>query len=161
MIIKPVKLICCFLVYGFVLTTMLFVVPMRSLAACNIINGQAYGDCGGVTINQGGKGYLFVTNTVFESGIISGATVRRGGALELSGVSDGNIVVEKGGKLTVTGVVNGNIINKGGHIAVEGSVHRIKTTGGTVVISGIVDQVTGNGPITYSKGAVVGGIPRN
>lgn len=140
---------------------MLLLVPKRSFAVCNIVNGHAYGDCSGVTINQDIKGYLSVTNRVFESGIISGATVRRGGVLELSGVSNGNIVVEKGGTLTVTGVVNGDIINKGGYIVVDGSAQLIKTTGGTVEIGGIVDRVVGKGLIKYRKGAVVGGIPHN
>jgi hypothetical protein len=116
---------------------------------------------GALPINRDSKGYLSVTNSVFESGVISGATVRRGGVLQLSGVSNGNIAVEKGGTLTVTGVVNGDIINKGGHVVVEGSAHLIKTTGGTVEIGGIVDRVAGNGPIKYRKGAVIGGIPRN
>ncbi len=161
MIVKRIKLISGLLVYGFILAAILFVVPKRSFAVCNIINGQAYGDCEGVTIKRDGKGYLSVTNGVFESGIISGATVRSGGVLELSGISDGNIVVEKGGTLTVTGVVNGDIINKGGHIVVEGSAHLIKTTGGTVEIGGIVEQVVDNGLIKYRKGAIVEGIPRN
>jgi hypothetical protein len=147
-----------YLVYGFVLSAMLFGASRRLFAGCNIIDGRAYGDCGGVTINQG---YLSVTTSVFEPGIIRGATVRRGGVLELSGVSDGNIVVEKGGTLTVTGVVDGAIINKGGHIVVEGTAHLIETTGGTVVIGGVVDRVNGNGLVKYRKGAVVGGMPRN
>ena len=150
-----------YLVYGFVMSAMLFGASKRLFAGCNIIDGRAYGDCGGVTINRHSKGYLSVTTTVFEPGIIRGATVRKGGVLELSGVSNGNIVVEKGGTLTVTGVVDGAIINKGGHIVVEGTAHLIETTGGTVVIGGIVDRVAGNGLIKYRKGAVVGGMPRN
>jgi hypothetical protein len=161
MIVKRVRLIADLLVYGFILAAILFVLPKKSFAACNIINGHAYGDCKGITINQDSKGYLSVTNSVFESGIISGATVHRGGVLELSGVSNGNIVVEKGGTLTVTGVVNGDIINKGGYIVVDGSAQLIKMTGGTVEIGGIVDRVSGNGLIKYRKGAVVGGIPHN
>jgi len=161
MVTEHFKLIPSFLVYGLVLTAISFGVPTELFAACNIIDGRAYGDCRGVTVSRGSKRYLSVTKSVFESGVISGATVKRGGALELSGVSNGSIVVEKGGSLTVNGVVNGDIINKGGRIVVEGTAGHIETTGGTVIIGGSVDRVSGNGLIKYRKGAVVGGIPRN
>jgi hypothetical protein len=134
MIANYVRLIFDTRFLGLVLVATLFSVPMRSFAVCNIIDGRAYGDCRGVTISRGSKDHLSVTKSVFESGIISGATIRSGGALELSGISEGNIIVEKGGTLTVTGIVNGDIINKGGRVVIEGTANIIETTGGTVVI---------------------------
>lgn len=44
----------------------------NTLAACNIVNGKAYGDCAGVSVNKGTKGKLTVSSHVYESGIIEG-----------------------------------------------------------------------------------------
>ncbi|MGA2332023.1 MAG: hypothetical protein ABSG75_09705 [Syntrophales bacterium] len=95
-----------------------FLFPTHSYSACNIINGRAYGDCAGVTVNSGSKGNIKVSSYVSESGIIKGARVLHGCTLLLSGICDGDIVVSKSGKLIVMGTVNGTIINNGGTVEI-------------------------------------------
>jgi hypothetical protein len=128
-------------------------------AACNIVDGKAYGDCGNVRINTASKKALKVRGQAAESAIIEGATVFPGGSLSLSGISNGDIIVNKGGTLYVSGVVNGTVKNLGGAVEIEGSVQEVQTNGGRVVIGGTVGTVNGSGPVTYKKGAVVGGVP--
>ena len=84
-----------------------------TIAACNIVDGKAYGDCGDVKINTSSKPLLEVRGQVSESSIIDGATVYSGASLLLSGISNGNIRVLSGGRLTVSGVVNGEVRNEG------------------------------------------------
>lgn len=130
----------------------------HSIAACNIANGNAYGDCANVQVNTGSKKHLKVRGHASESRTIEGATVFSGASLALSGVSNSDITVNKGGALHVSGVVNGAIKNLGGVVEIEGSVQEVQTTGGRVVIGGIVGTVTGTGAVTYKKGAVIGGV---
>lgn len=131
--------------------------PVHS--ACNIVGGKAYGDCAGVRITEGTKGYLTVRSHVSESAIIDGATVLKGGTLNLRGISNGDIIVHRGARLRVTGVVNGAIKNHGGNVEIEGAADTVQTTGGRITIGGIVGSVSGGGPITYTKGAVIRGVP--
>jgi len=137
----------------------LFGINAPSYAACNIVGGKAYGDCGGVRVNEGTKGHLTVRTRTSEAAIIDGATILKGGTLELSGISNGDITVQRGGQLRVTGVVNGTVKNLGGSVEVEGMLHHLHTTGGKVIIGGNVGSVSGEGAVSYKKGAVIGGMP--
>lgn len=128
-------------------------------AACNIVNGNAYGECRGVRINKGIKGHLTVRSYVSESGIIAGADVLKSGELLLSGVSNGDITVYEGGRLVLTGIVNGTVKNLGGRVDIEGILDHLHTTGGPVVVGGNVGSISGPGPVSYRNGAVVGGSP--
>ena len=128
-------------------------------AACNIIDGRGYGDCAGVNIRSGPQKALEVRGHIAESAIVEGATVYAGGSLNLSGISNGDILVHRGAQFTLTGVVNGAIRNEGGSIRIEGIVHRLESNGGNVVVGGNVGSVSGSGPITFKIGSVLGGIP--
>lgn len=128
-------------------------------AACNIVNGKAYGDCRGVSVREGEKSPLNVRSSVFESAIVAGATVHAGGSLHLSGISSGDIVVKRGGRLVVTGVVNGTVRNDGGAVAIDGIVHHLWSQGGTAVVGGQVGSFSGSGPASFKKGSVLQGIP--
>jgi len=131
----------------------------ESFAACKVVDGKAYGDCNNVPVNTGSKRALQVRKSVSESAIIDGATVHSGGSLSLSGVSNGDIIVNKGATLYVSGVVNGTIRNLGGAVEIEGTVRHVETRGGNVTVGGIVDAASGGGPITLKKGAVIAGVP--
>jgi hypothetical protein len=133
--------------------------PLTAFSACNIVNGKAYGECAGITINSATKEFIEISSYSSESGIISGAQIKNGGTLFLSGTSNGNLSVDKGGKLYVTGVVYGTITNNGGVIEIEGDVSYVVANLGTTLISGIADGVFGKGKVVYRKGAVIGGNP--
>jgi hypothetical protein len=125
--------------------------PLQSAqAACNIVDGKAYGDCAGVTVRNGEKSPLNVRSSVFESSIVEGATVHPGGSLHLSGISNGDIVVKRGGRLLVTGVVNGAIRNNGGFVEIEGIVDHLSSDGGTATIGGQVGSFSGAGPARFT-----------
>ena len=144
----------------FQIAVLLFLlVPIYGHAACNILNGKAYGNCAGVNVNKGSKGFIKVSTYKTESGIIAGANVLSGGILFLSGISNGDIVVSKRAKLTVTGIVNGTVINNGGTVEIEGEVDSVAANGGSTTIGGTVSYVTGDGKVVYKSGAVVGGSP--
>lgn len=129
-------------------------------AACNIVNGKAYGDCAGVTVNQNTKGIIIVSSYKSESGIIDGARVKSGGSLRLSGICNGDIEVSKGGTLTVTGIVNGIVKNNGGIVEIEGLVSHVSANSGKTTIGGSVSSVSGVSKIIYKSGAVIGGVPK-
>ncbi len=131
----------------------------QTYSACNIVNGKAYGDCAGVTINANPGKFSVISSYASESGIIAGARIENGGTLYLSGISNGNILVNSGGKLYVTGIVNGSVTNNGGVVEIEGDVSRVKANSGTTTISGIAGSITGKGKIFYQKGAVINGKP--
>lgn len=137
----------------------LYLLPVYSYAACNIVNGKAYGDCAGVTLNTGSKGIIKVSSNKTESGIIEGANLLEGGSLYLSGTCNGDITVNKNGKLVVTGIVNGTVKNNGGIIEIEGEVFSVVANAGKTTISGIVLYVRGRSKIVYKSGAVIGGKP--
>jgi len=141
------------------LIALLFVVPAAADAACNIVNGKAYGDCPGVTVRQGTRPALDIRSHVTESAIVAGAIVYSGGSLHLSGISNGDILVKRGGHLTVTGIVNATIRNEGGIVDVEGTVDNLISSGGNVVVGGQVGNFGGAGPATFKKGAVLRGMP--
>lgn len=126
---------------------------------CNVVNGKAYGDCKGINVNTGPKGKLVVTTAVAESGMIDGAIVKRGGSLQLSGMSVGDIIVEAGAILEVNGTVNGTITNNGGKVRIGGTARSVRVNSGSLEVFGMVDSVSGSGTITYQKGAVIGGKP--
>ena len=128
-------------------------------AACNIVGGKAYGDCNGVRVIEGTKSRLTVRSYTSEAAIIRGATILRGGVLDLSGVSNGDITVHQGGRLRLTGVVNGTVKNLGGAVEVEGMLNHLHTTGGQVTIGGNVGSVSGQGTVSYKKGSLLGGVP--
>ena len=128
-------------------------------AACNIVDGKAYGDCAGVRINEGIKGHLNIRSYTSETGIIGGATVVRGGDLALSGIANGDITVQKGAHLILTGIVNGTVNNLGGNVEIEGILEHLQSTGGQVLVGGTVGRVSGLGPVRYKNGAVVGAVP--
>jgi len=133
--------------------------PRPSLAACNIVEGKAYGECSGVKVTSGEKRSFEVRTSVHESSIISGAIVHSGGFLRLSGISNGDIVVNQGGRLEVTGVVNGTVHNLGGKVEIEGIVERLHSSEGKAVVGGQVGIFNGTGPATFKKGAILQGQP--
>lgn len=137
----------------------LFQLTVYAHAACNIVGGKAYGDCDGVRVIEGTKGRLTVRSYTAEASIIRGATILRGGALDLSGVSNGDITVHQGGRLRLTGVINGTVENLGGTVEVEGMLNHLHTTGGQVTIGGSVGSVSGQGTVSYKKGSLLGGVP--
>jgi hypothetical protein len=128
-------------------------------AACNIVDGKAYGDCGSMTIRSGAKPALEVHGYIAESAIISGATIHPGGFLHLSGILNGDIAVRRGGQLTVTGMANGVVRSDGGAVTVEGIVQRLESNGGTTTVGGNVHSVGGSGSIYFKSGSVLAGVP--
>lgn len=142
-------------------TLALVLVVLSSLpatAACNIINGQVFGDCSNVTINRAPPIKLEVRTAQSESNVIAGAVIFPKGALHLSGMSSGDIIVRAGGSLRVTGMVNGQILNEGGSVTVEGTAGALVMFGGSAHISGMVGSISGDGTVTCEVGAVIGGI---
>jgi len=127
--------------------------------ACNIVGARAYGDCSGVRVSRSTPQYLTVRSYISQTGIIGGATILKGGVLDLSGVSNGDIFVHEGGRLQLSGIVNGTVRNLGGSVEVEGILNHLHTTGGDVVVGGNVGSVSGEGGITFKEGAVIGGVP--
>jgi hypothetical protein len=138
---------------------LMLVAPSVGGAACNIVNGKAYGDCQNVTVRDGTGPALNVRSHVTESAIVSGATVHSGGSLHLSGISNGDIVVKRGGRLSVTGVVNATVRNEGGTVEIEGMVGSFVSNGGQATVGGQVGNFSGKGPVTFKKGAVLQGAP--
>lgn len=143
----------------FILPSVVSLLPTLAVAACNIVDGKAYGDCRNVTVTHGAKPALNLRSTIAESAIVSGATVHPGGALYLSGISNGDIVVRRGGQLTVTGVVNGTVRNEGGSVSIEGMVKHLASNGGVAMIEGSVGSFSGVGPAVFMKGSVLAGTP--
>lgn len=116
---------------------------------CSIINGIKIGNCEGVLE------FLDIKSYVVKSGIISGATIRAGGRLDLQGTSNGNITVMQGGVLSVHGKVNGEIINNGGNVTITGHVNKLTNLYGKVFVEGIVDSSTGT--VEFKKGSIING----
>ena len=143
----------------FLLAALTLAAPHAALAACNIVNGKAYGDCQNVSVNRGTKPALNVRSYVSESAIVAGATVHSGGSLHLTGVSNGDIVVKRGGQLSVTGIVNATVRNDGGTVEIEGIVSQLISNGGRAAVGGQVGSFSGTGPVAFKKGAVLNGTP--
>jgi len=134
--------------------------PSRVLfGACNIVGDEGYGDCSGVRVNRITPEYLTVRSYLSQTGTIGGATILKGGVLDLRGVSNGDISVYQGGYLRLSGIVNGTVRNLGGSVDLEGILDHLYTTGGDVVIGGNVGSVSGEGEVTFKEGAVIGGVP--
>lgn len=133
--------------------------PMPSFAYCEIVDGRAYGDCDGVILPQRADSILMVEDQITVSGIVAGATVLPGGALYLTGISNGDIVVYRGGHLTVTGIVKGAVRNRGGSVTIDGTVKRLVSNGGRVRVSGIVESFSGRGPVSFQRGSILGDVP--
>jgi hypothetical protein len=148
-------------IIAFALLILLSIQMCTTQAACNIFGGKPYGDCSGVTVRNGEKPSLRVRSSVIESAIVAGATVYPGGSLELSGISNGDIVVKSGGRLFVTGTVNGAIRNDGGSVEIEGIVTHLASNGGSATIGGQLDSFSGSGPVLFKKGAIFHGAPLN
>ena len=132
---------------------------LPATAACNIINGQPFGDCSNVTVNRAQPVKLEVRTVQSVPDIIAGAVIFPWGALHLSGMSNGDIVVNAGGSLRVTGSVNGQILNKGGSVIVDGTADALVMFGGSAHISGMVGSISGTGTVTCEVGAIIGGHP--
>ncbi len=128
-------------------------------AACNIVNGKAYGDCADVTVNRGTKPALQVRSASSASGIGGGATVFADGSLYLSGISNGDITVYRKGRLFLSGIVNGTVRNLGGVVEVDGILDSLFTTGGEVTVGGTIGSVSGPGAVVFRRGSVLGGTP--
>jgi hypothetical protein len=130
-------------------------------AACNILGDKAYGDCSRVRVSRSTPEYLTVRSYISQTGIIAGATILKGGVLDLNGVSNGDISVYEGGRLRLNGIVNGTVRNLGGSVEVEGILNHLHTTGGDVVVGGGVGSLSGEGQVTFKQKAVIGGVPVN
>src|SRR5215213_11620193 len=83
-------------------------------AVCNVVNGRAYGDCAGVTVNTGRQAFSEVKTYQHITGVSEGARVLSGGTLTVSGIAE---VVE---------------VQPGGHAHVQGIVNALRNNGGTV-----------------------------
>ena len=73
---QPRIMLACSL---YLLTALVIVTPVVAEAACNIVNGKAFGDCQNVAVRQGIGAVLNVRSHVTESGIVADATVPPGG----------------------------------------------------------------------------------
>lgn len=126
-------------------------------AACNIVNGVAYGDCGSVTINTGKVPFMTIDNYGSLSGISEGAHVLDSGTLTVSGVAD-RVVVEPGGSVQVSGIVSR--LEVGGTAYVSGHVNTIVLRDGSkITVEGVVGTIFGRGFATFISGSVVSGRP--
>ena len=89
-------------------------------------------------------------------GIISGARVRPGGSMYLTGICKGDIAVEKNGRLIVKGIVNGTVTNYGGLVEIDGKVDTVNAINGVTRIGGIASLIKGQGKVVYKAGAITG-----
>ena len=138
------------------LLLLIFLIPNLSYSACNVVNGKKYGDCNNVTINKSNPESLTISSYETISGITKYIKILNGGNLNLSGISNGNIIIEKGGSLTISGMAN-SISNNGGKLILSGTANRIYAKDGVTRISGIVNSLYGDGEIQLESGAVVNG----
>lgn len=128
-----------------------------ALAACNIVNGTAYGDCSGVTLNSGASPFRTVSGAESISGIAEGAHVLSGGVLHVSGIAE-RVIVDAGGEATVGGIVR--YLEVSGTVAIAGQVDSLRLVqGGRADVKGVIFDVSGAGTLHLSEGAVVGGVP--
>lgn len=130
--------------------------PLPVLAACNIIGGQGYGDCAGVTINRGKEPFREITTLGSISGLSEGARVMSGGSLSVTGSAD-RIIVEEGGRATINGMVTTLIVS--GSAQIEGVVSSLTLKGGTADVNGVLHSYSGVGVLNLAAGSVVMGVP--
>lgn len=126
-------------------------------AACNIVNGQAYGDCTGVAVNTKASPFERVEDHKIISGVSEGAEVVRGGRLIVSGIAQ-EVTVRPGGHAQISGRVY-RVQNEGGTVVISGIVSSLVANGGRTEIAGIVDSIAGQGAVTRKPGSVIGGVP--
>ena len=126
-------------------------------AACNIVNGVAYGDCSGVTVNTQTVPFKTVAGSESISGLSEGAQVLAGGALLVSGMAD-RVIVDAGGSATVSGIVS--VLEVAGTAKVTGQVDHLRlVAGGRAMVEGVVGTLSGVGTVQLAEGAVLGGSP--
>jgi hypothetical protein len=126
-------------------------------AACNILNGVAYGDCAGVSVNTGRTSFQVVDTYRTLSGISEGAQVLSGGSLMVSGTAQ-RVIVEQGGMAQVSGIVQQ--VEVSGTAQVSGQVGTILLRdGGRAIVQGIAGQILGNGTALLEAGSVVASRP--
>jgi hypothetical protein len=126
-------------------------------AACNIVNGVAYGDCAGVSVNTGRTSFQVVDTYRNLSGISEGAQVLSGGSLVVSGTAQ-RVIVEQDGMAQISGIVQQ--VEVSGTVQVSGQVGTILLSdGGRAIVQGIVGQILGNGTALLEAGSVIAGHP--
>lgn len=126
-------------------------------AACNIVNGVAYGNCAGVTVNTKQTPFQVIKSYGSLTGISEGAHVLAGGSLSVSGIAD-RVIVDRGGSARISGILHRLVVS--GSASVTGQVGTILLRdGGRVTIDGIVGDISGNGTALLNIGAVISGHP--
>lgn len=126
-------------------------------AACNIVNGVAYGDCAGVTVNTGRASFVVVETYRSLTGVSEGAQVLSGGSLSVSGTAD-RVIVDQGATADISGIVHQLEVR--GTARVSGQVRFIQLQdGGRVTIEGTVGGIFGKGRASLEAGSVVAGRP--
>ncbi len=126
-------------------------------AACNIVNGRAYGDCAGVTVNTGSTPFQVIGTYRSRSGISEGAQVLSGGSLSVSGIAD-RVIVEQGGTAHISGTVQRLEVSGVAHVS--GTVNSILLRdSGCVIVEGIVGGISGNGTALLETGSADAGRP--
>ena len=126
-------------------------------AACNIMNGVAYGDCANVTVNTGRTSFQVVDTYRALTGISEGAQVRTGGSLEVFGTAQ-RVIVERGGMASISGTVQQ--VEVRGTVQVSGQVGTILLrNGGRAIVEGIVGQILGDGTALLEAGSIIASRP--
>lgn len=128
-------------------------------AACNVVNGEAHGDCSGVTVNTGRSAFQVVDTYRALTGVSEGAHVLSGGSLSVSGTAT-RVIVEQGGTAHVTGIVQRLEVSGSARVSGRASSIMLRD-GGRVTIEGMVGQISGNGTALLEAGSVVAGRPTN
>lgn len=131
---------------------------LATAGSCTVINGVAEGDCGNVVASHGKAPPPAPPSGHAVGGIVQGFKVEAGDAVAFSGIANGDVDVAAGARLVSTGTINGTLRNRGGEVIVSGVVKRLEHLGGSAVVSGTVREVTGDAPVDYRAGAVVGGV---
>lgn len=126
-------------------------------AACNIVNGVAYGDCAGVTVNNGRATFEVVNSYRSLSGISEGAQVLSGGSVSVSGVAD-RVIVERGRTASVSGIVQRLEVSGTAHVSGQVNFILLRDRG-RVTVEGIVSGISGNGFALLEAGSVIAGRP--
>ena len=126
-------------------------------AACNIVDGKAYGDCSNVTINRGTSPRITVDGYRSAAGVIAGARVVSGGSFYLSGIAEGPIIVERGGRVSISGIAG--VVRLAGMGSVSGKARHVILEGGHLDVDGQIGSVSGRGTARFAPGSILGGRP--